>query len=67
MPYKKSTEYFKKEPKIYKYYRANAETYDTLYFTRVTQKDVLETENFHINIDSQITTCYDYKIANYGC
>lgn len=59
----KSTEYFKKEPKIYKYYRANAETYDTLYFTRDTQKDVLETENFHINIDSRITTCYDYKIA----
>lgn len=59
----KSTEYFKKEPKIYKYYRANADTYDTLYFTRDTQKDVLETENFHINIDSRITTCYDYKIA----
>lgn len=59
----KSTEYFKKEPKIYKYYRAKAETYDALYFTRNAQKDLLETENFHINIDSRITTCYDYKIA----
>lgn len=59
-----SNNYFKKEHKLFKYYRANENVLDKIYFTRNSKKDILETECFQLNIDPKVSTCYDYKLAN---
>lgn len=59
----KNARFFKRERKIYEYYRANANELDLFYFTRNAQKNILETECFQMNIDPRITTCYDFKLA----
>lgn len=59
----KIIDYFKKEHNMYKYYRANGNEFDALYFTRNSQKNILETECFQMNIAPRISTCYDFKLA----
>lgn len=59
----RNARYFKREYKIYEYYRANAIELDVFYFTRIAQKNILETECFEMNIEPRITTCYDFKLA----
>lgn len=60
----KCNNYFKKEHKLFKYYRANENVFDKIYFTRNSKKDLLETECFQMNIDTKVSTCYDFKLAN---
>lgn len=59
----KCNNYFKKEHKLFKYYKANENVFDKIYFTRNSKKDLLETECFQMNVDPKVSTCYDYKLA----
>jgi hypothetical protein len=60
---KKLSEYPQKDMKFYQYYRSNSKEFDSLYFTRASKKNILDTECFQINSDQRLSTCYDYKVA----
>lgn len=59
----KLADYPQKDIKFYQYYRSNSKESDSLYFTRASQKNILETECFQINLDPRLSTCYDYQVA----
>lgn len=66
--YKKELDKFSKnlhaDPKLYGYYRSDSNEFDTIYFTRRTKKNILDTDSSQIGLDTKISTCYDTKIAN---
>ena len=51
------------DPRFYSYYRSQANDLDSMYFTRKTTKSFFETDCSQIGFDSQISTCYETKIA----
>jgi hypothetical protein len=56
-------QYSKNNAAFYEYYRARASYYDSVYFVRSSNKNILQEDCYIINYHTKLCTSHDYRIA----